>query len=105
MEIKMKMLGIKTKSGADAELMFRMDLIMLNTPDVCAQWSPDCVGVTVYNFGSHVKVGFTSLQNNNYQSFYFESGSYEFICNFFRGLRFPERCFMDLSTQMDSENE
>ncbi len=94
---------LKMTSGAEAEISYQDNLIMLHSPDISAQWSPNRVGLQVTNHGTLVKVGFTTLSSkdpsvsNHYQSFHFAVEHYDRICEFFKAFGFPAHCFTDLS--------
>ncbi len=90
-------------SGAEAEISYQDNLIMLHSPDISAQWSPNRIGLQVTNHGDLVKVGFTTLSTSDpsvsthYQSFHFDSQHFEEIEKFFKVFGFPSQCFTDLS--------
>ncbi len=94
---------LKMTSGAEAEISYQENLIMLHSPDISAQWSPNRIGLEVTKFGEIVKVGFKTLSPKdpnvifNYQSFHFAVEHYGRICEFFKAFGFPAHCFMDLS--------
>lgn len=95
-------LDLKMESGANAVLSFQMNLIMLHSPDISAQWEPDHVGVQVFNYGERAKIGFTLMSDldpdmhTNYQSFLFDGDYYPLICQFFKKLNFPDQCFYNV---------
>lgn len=97
MIVRSAYVGLKTKSGEQIELSYKRENIVLEGAGIYAMWDADQVGVEVVNCESHVSIGIMERGgSNNYQSFYFESGSFQLISNFFRKLRFPEHCFHDL---------
>ncbi len=85
-----KKCNIKTVNGDDATWSFQMDLIMLHTSCISAQWEPDTIGVEVMHHEDCIKVGMHPVGGNtNYQSFYFEPKYFGEILAFFKSLGFP----------------
>jgi hypothetical protein len=85
---------LEAASGNPVSLSYRMDLIMLHSDNMSAQWSPEHVGVEVCSFGREdvVKLAFHSTgghSGQNYQSFYFKKAHKEDLILFFKKLGFP----------------
>lgn len=100
---KFPMVELITRNGNNANLHFLDQKIIIQSPDTAAQWEPDTTAVQVFNYGTHFQITFTtaaaggSVEQQNSQSFFYEPGPFYKVCDFFRGLGFPENCFSNLA--------
>lgn len=92
------MIEVKLVSGETVTISYQMDLIMMHSQWLSAQWHPDQVGVQVSRQEKCVQLGISAILPrevdikhfpNHHQSFYFDKNEYDTILNFFKKLGFP----------------
>ena len=94
-ERKLMEIELNLHGGGKATLSYTLDLIMMHSDFISAQWQPDSIGIEVMAYDDTVKVAFHPYSKdvkhfvNNYQSWYFDIAHKDELLDFFKKLGYP----------------